>query len=237
LNKNEIILTIVLLLSLTFSCNSDKSSNSDEETNLADSIVENNNLTEFDSSEMVEESEFIFDTREREKWQNPTLVLQKLGDIENKKIADIGSGTGYFTFPLALRADKVIAIDIEPKFLDYIEDQKADYSPKIANTIETRLTTEDEPSLQKNEVDIAFMVNVYSYLQNRVEYLQKIKTGLARNGILLIVDFKKGNLDIGPSDDLKIASSQVVDELKQAGFKIVEEDTKSLQYQYIIKAK
>jgi SAM-dependent methyltransferase len=178
----------------------------------------------------------LFDKTEREKWQNPALVLRKLGNIENKKIADIGSGTGYFTFPLALRAKKVIAIDIDPEFLDYIEKQKSDYPPKIANAIETRLTGEADPNIRAEEVDIAFMVNVYSYLQNRTDYLAKVKEGIKKGGFILIVDFKIGDLPIGPSEDLKIAPEKVEKELQQAGFTKIEIDMQSLAHQYIIKA-
>lgn len=234
MKKKEIIFIILALLTFQlYFCNS-RTTNENVETESQDSISTNLDAT-LGEEEEVSESQ-LFDSREREKWQNPTLVLRKLGSLENKKIADIGSGTGYFTFPLALRAKKVIAIDIESKFLDYIEEQKVDYPPRIANVIETRLTEEDDPSLHNGEVDIAFMVNVYSYLQNRIEYLKKVKNGLNNGGIILIVDFKKGNLPIGPTDEYKIQPDQVVKELKEAGFKIEEKDTDSLQYQYIIKA-
>lgn len=53
-------------------------------------------------------------------WQKPDLVLNTLGNLENKVVADIGAGTGYFSFRLAMRAKKVIAIDIDKDVLDTI---------------------------------------------------------------------------------------------------------------------
>ncbi len=232
MSKNETISFILLLLIFSFSCNNKKS---EGDNNISDSLMTSQDTVV--EEEIADLEDQLFDRNEREKWQNPALVLRKLGDIENKKIADIGSGTGYFTFPLALRAEKVIAIDIDPKFLDYIEEQKVDYPAKIANAIETRLTEEDNPGLQPGEVEIAFMVNVYSYLQNRTDYLEKVKSGLKKGGFILIVDFKTGELPIGPNDDLKVAPDVVKDELTSAGFSNVELDMSSLQYQYIIKAK
>ena len=44
--------------------------------------------------------------------------------LDGKTVADIGAGTGYFAFPLAKKAAKVIAIDIDQRFLDYIEQRK-----------------------------------------------------------------------------------------------------------------
>lgn len=174
--------------------------------------------------------------RERNKWQKPGLVIDKLGKTQNKVIADIGAGTGYFTFPLAEVSEKVIAIDIESAFLDYIEDLKLDYPRQVSESIETRLTVENDPMLKKNEVDAVLMVNVYPYLNNRIEYLEKVKEGLKENGIILIVDFKKGGIPIGPEEELKISADTVAAELRKAGFEVEEKDEKSLDYQYIIKA-
>jgi len=177
-----------------------------------------------------------FEDSDRGKWQNPSLVLNKLGSLDDKIVADLGCGTGYFTFPIAKKAKKVIAIDIEQQFLDYIEDRKLEASPEIADKIETRLTVEDNPKLLPKEVNDVLMVNVYYYLKNRVQYMKKVKNGLIKDGILILVDFKAGDLPVGPAEH-KVSVQKVVSDLKKAGFKVIDIDLNSLQYQYIIKAK
>ncbi len=177
-----------------------------------------------------------FEDPDRGKWQNPSLVLNKLGPLEGKVVADLGCGTGYFTFPIAKKAKKVIAIDIQQQFLDYIEDRKLEGSLNNADKIETRLTIEDNPDLKTEEADIVLMVNVYYYLKNRPEYMKKVRNGLKKGGILVLVDFKPGDLPVGPAEH-KIPIKQVLSDLKKAGFKILGVDLNSLQYQYIIKAK
>ncbi|MCC5929590.1 MAG: class I SAM-dependent methyltransferase [Cyclobacteriaceae bacterium] len=177
-----------------------------------------------------------FESPERVEWQNPGFVLEKLGDYRDKVIADIGSGTGYFTFPLAGMARRVIAIDIEEGFLNYIEDRKFEVSGEIADKIETRLTVEDDPALFEKEVDMVLMVNVFHYLSNRVDYLGKIKYGLNTGGRLLIVDFKAGDLPLGPLEEDKVPFEKALTELKKAGFNVIEADQNTLPYQYIIKA-
>lgn len=177
-----------------------------------------------------------FESPERVEWQNPVFVLEKLGDYRDKVIADIGSGTGYFTFPLAATASKVIAIDIEERFLNYIEDRKFEVSGAIADKIETRLTVENTPALSEKEVDMVLMVNVYHYLSQRTDYLGKIKHGLNPGGKILIVDFKAGELPLGPLEEDKVPFEKAVSELKEAGFRVIEADQKTLPYQYVIKA-
>ncbi len=171
----------------------------------------------------------------RGAWQNPGLVIEKLGDLSGKIVADIGSGTGYFTFPISRKAKKVIAIDIEQRYLDYIEDRKLELPIEQAEVIETRLTVEDEPNLHTDEVDAVLMVNVFYYLNNRAEYMKIVNNALRDGGILVLVDFKPGDLPVGPSED-KVPTEEVVKDLETAGFKNISVDTASLQYQYIITA-
>ncbi len=172
----------------------------------------------------------------RGEWQNPELVMRKFGNLEGKIIADIGSGTGYFTIPLSRRAERVIAIDIEQRYLDYIENRKLELPIEQADRIETRLTVENEPNLHTDEVDAVLMVNVFYYLSDRAAYMQIVRDALRKDGVLVLVDFKPGEMPVGPSEN-KVPSENVVEILKSAGFKNIIVDTNSLQYQYIITAK
>jgi SAM-dependent methyltransferase len=172
---------------------------------------------------------------DRGSWQNPELVIRKFGDLSGQIVADIGSGTGYFTLPISRLAQKVIAIDIEQRYLDYIEDRKLELPINQADRIETRLTVENEPNLHSDEVDAVLMVNVFYYLNNREIYMQIVRDALRENGILVLVDFKPGNLPVGPSDN-KVPVSEVVNILGSAGFENIKVDETSLQYQYIVTA-
>ena len=202
-----------------------------------DQIGNTDTLNNNTSNEVFDYLVNQYENTERGYWQNPELVLDKLGDVKNYVVADIGAGTGYFAFPLAARAKKVIAIDIDPRFLDYIEDQKLDFPPHMAVAIETRLSENDNPLLQKEEIDIALMVNVYPFISDRVGYLTKVNYGLRPEGVLFLIDYKLGELSIGPSDSEKVSAEVAQKEVEQAGYSVIEIDKTSLQFQYIIKAK
>jgi len=173
---------------------------------------------------------------ERGAWQNPELVIEKLGDLSGKTVADIGSGTGYFTFPISRKAKNVLAIDIEQRYLDYIEDKKLELPFEQAEVIETRLTVEDEPNLHADEVDAVLLVNVFYYLNDRTAYMKIVNNALKDNGVMVLVDFKLGELPVGPADN-KVSVEEVVEVLKVSGFVEIAVDEESLQYQYIITAK
>ncbi len=59
-----------------------------------------------------------FENPARAEWQKPEWVIEQLGDLTGKTVADIGAGTGYFAFRIARKAKKVIAIDIDERFLN-----------------------------------------------------------------------------------------------------------------------
>lgn len=176
-----------------------------------------------------------FEDPARRQWQKPELVVASLGPLDQKSVADIGAGTGYFAFPIATKAAKVIAIDIDQRFLDYIEQKKQ--TRKIGGNIETRLTAPDSPGLKSGEADVVLIVDTVHHIQDRIEYFKKLKQDLAKGGVLVIVDFKKEKTPPGPPVELRLAPDQVESELKSAGFAVVTVDRDSLPYQYIIKAK
>jgi ubiquinone/menaquinone biosynthesis C-methylase UbiE len=171
----------------------------------------------------------------RAQWQKPGEVIASLGPLDGKTVADIGAGTGYFAFPLAKKAAKVIAIDIDQRFLDYIEQKKR--AEKTGGNIETRLTAPDAPGLKPGEADVVLIVDTLHHIENRTHYLKKLKAVLGQVGLLVIVDFKKQNPPPGPPIELRLAPEQVESELKSAGFALVSTNRDLLPYQYIIKAR
>ncbi|MEJ2004340.1 MAG: methyltransferase domain-containing protein [Cyclobacteriaceae bacterium] len=174
---------------------------------------------------------------DRQSWQNPDLVLEKLGGLDGKVVADIGAGTGYFTFRLADRGAKVIAIDIEEDYLSYIQDQREELPNLQPGQIQTRLSEENDPLLEPNEADIVLLVNTITFLDDRVDYLEKIFMGMSDKGIICIVDYKNRDVPIISDETPVLDGDVVISELREAGFGSIEIDRRSLEFQYIITAK
>ena len=173
---------------------------------------------------------------DRTTWQNPMLVLDKLGNIEGKHIADIGAGMGYFTFLLAEKGATVLAIDIESEFLDYIESRRDASALYTSEMIETRLSNPADPLLNAREVDVALLVNTFAFLPSQIDYLKKIDQGIKRNGILCIVDYKSEDVPVISANTPVLPLLNVQEALEGAGFEVISVDTTSLEYQYIITA-
>lgn len=177
-----------------------------------------------------------YESKDRGIWQKPELVISLLGDLQDKTVADIGAGTGYFTFRMVPKAKKVIGIDIDTRFISFLDSVKVRLPEQYRKRFESRLAKPDDPLLSPGEADAVIIVNTYGYIQNRVKYLKTLSKGVSPGGQLLIIDFKKNNLPIGPPDEYKVALGQVEKELIAAGFDIDKIDKDALDYQYIILA-
>lgn len=168
-------------------------------------------------------------------WQKPEMIINLLGSLENKTIADIGAGKGFFALRLAPKAEKVIAIDIDPRFTEYLDSLKHEVLPEdMQGHLETRLANPNDPHLRPGEVDIVMIVNTYMYMKNRVAYLSNLKEGLKEGGTLLIIDFKKKRTPLGPPSEYRIPLYLVEEELIEAGYENIQTNDTALDYQYII---
>lgn len=172
--------------------------------------------------------------QDRTIWQKPYQIIEMLGPLEDKVIADIGAGSGYFSFRFIYSAKKVIAIDIEKELIDMMNAEKEFYKPELKEKFEARLATPDNPGLASREVDIIFLSNTYTYIHNRVPYLKKLMPCLRPGGRIVVVDFKKKITPFGPPMNQRMAQGDVETELIDAGFRITVSDDTSLLYQYII---
>ncbi len=170
-------------------------------------------------------------------WQKPEMIINLMGELKNKTVADIGAGRGFFALRLAPKAEKVIAIDILPRFIDYLDSVKVMELPEnIQPKLETRLAEPNDPNLNPSEADLVLIVNTYMYIKDRTSYLQTLKEGIREGGKLLIVDFKKKRTPIGPPSDIRIPLFQVEEELYEAGYRDISTNDTALDYQYILTA-
>lgn len=169
-------------------------------------------------------------------WQRPRMIIQRLGDLSDKTVADIGAGPfGYFSFQIVNEAKKVIAIDIDKNHLAFMDSIRTEIlSKNKQDALETRLASSDNPNLKAGEADVLILMNIYAYLPNPENYLKILKNGLSKGGKLLLVDFKMRNLPIGPPQNEKIPLFIVEQNLEKAGFKIDLVDDRTLDYQYMV---
>jgi SAM-dependent methyltransferase len=175
------------------------------------------------------------ENRDRAIWQKPSLVIDMLGDVSQKVIADLGAGSGYFSFKFAQKAQKVIAIDIDPKAVSYMDSIK--HRSPLKDKIETRLAIPSNPNLKPQEVDVIVVINTIAFLPDLPRYLQRLKAALKPGGKIMVIDYKMKKLPINaPPKRDRMYHDAIEDRLLEAGLTLVTSDDTSLDYQYVVVA-
>lgn len=192
----------------------------------------NEYMNQSDFEDLVER----FESTDRDAYQQPEKVLELLGDLKGKTIMDIGAGTGYFSFRLVDAGAKVIAADVDERFQEYIKEKRD--SLGISETdLMLRKLPYDSSNLKEGEVDMVIIVNTYHHIENRPEYFAEVRKGLKEGGELVVIDFFKEEMPVGPPIEMKISHDQVKSELFEAGFADIEVNDELLEYQFILRAK
>jgi ubiquinone/menaquinone biosynthesis C-methylase UbiE len=226
----KIYYLIILFAYLFVSCGTDSKSDAVVNNAKSNTEIQKTDKTDVASDDPVNEKE-----DGRKTWQKPDLVLQKLGDVTGMTVADIGAGTGYFSFRLLRKAEKVIAIDIDPVMTKFMDAYSKSYPEEFREKLETRLATPDNPMLKDNEADLIIIVNTFAYIDNKVTYLSNLKKKLKPGGRLAIIDFKMKRMDIqAPPFESRILLHDVEEQVYEAGFNTVSTDDTSLEYQYFV---
>lgn len=176
-----------------------------------------------------------FESPERAAWQKPDEAVAALGDLNGKTVMDIGSGTGYFSFRLVEAGANVICADVDQRFLDHIAARKQEEGVPDSR-MELRRVPYDSSLLQPAEADVVLIVDTYHHIENRRAYFAEVLAGLKPGGRLVVIDFFKRDLPVGPPVRMKLSSDTVIEELRLAGFEQFEVDNELLPYQYIITA-
>jgi ubiquinone/menaquinone biosynthesis C-methylase UbiE len=153
------------------------------------------------------------DDPKRDAWQKPHDVVMALKLRQDEVVADIGAGTGYFAKRFARHAGRVLAVDIEPKLLE----KTREGAP--AN-LETVVASADDPRLAPSSVDTIFFCNVLHHIEKRPAYYARLEKALKPGGRIVIVDFYKRKLPVGPPESMKLSEKQVEGELSAAGFRL-----------------
>lgn len=177
-----------------------------------------------------------FESNERDAYQEPEKVIEFLSITKGMTVMDLGAGTGYFSFKFANAGADVIAADVNDQFQEYIKD-KRDSLGISPDKIALRKVEYDDPLLGEGEVDKVVIVNTYHHIEDRKSYFAKVKNGLKEDGELVVIDFIKKDIPYGPPVKMKLSADEVVEELKEAGYTLIEVNDELLKYQYIIRAK
>jgi arsenite methyltransferase len=175
----------------------------------------------------------VLEDPKRDAYQKPHEVVTALGLKPGEVIADIGAGSGYFTFHLAHHVGdtgKIYAVDVSPDMILHINRRIREL--KVNNVISI-LADPDDPLLPDASVNRFFFSNSWHHLDNPTKYLELMKKMLKPAGEIVMIDFHKTDLPVGPPMRMKIAREDLIKQMEDNGFRLTKEHT-FLPYQYFL---
>jgi SAM-dependent methyltransferase len=170
---------------------------------------------------------------EREAEEKPDLLLEALKLKSGDVVADIGAGTGYYSWRMAkIVGDKglVYAVDIQQEMLDLLAKRMAER--KITN-VKGVLGTITDPKLPAHSVDLLLMVDVYHEFDHPLEMIQAICKSLKPGGRVVFVEFRAEDPKVPIKEVHKMSEAQVRKEMSAQPLEWVE-TIATLPWQHII---
>jgi ubiquinone/menaquinone biosynthesis C-methylase UbiE len=160
------------------------------------------------------------DRKDRQKEENANLAIEKMNLSPNSMVADIGAGTGYYTFKIAekLPYGKVYAVEIQDELIRYLNTRKMETGS--TNVVVIKGDSES-PNLPESSLDLAIMVDVYHELQYPKEMLQYISKALKNDGKILLLEYRAEDSKVPIKPLHKMSVEQVNKEMAVSGFRLV----------------
>jgi ubiquinone/menaquinone biosynthesis C-methylase UbiE len=148
-------------------------------------------------------------------------------------IADIGAGSGYFTFRFSHFVGdkgKIYAVDVSPDMILHINRRIRELK---VNNVVSILADPDDPLLPDRSINRFFFSESWHHIENQTKYLSLMKRMLKPGGEIVMIDFHKRDLPVGPPPEMRIAREDVIKQMEKNGFRLAKEHT-FLPYQYFL---
>ena len=175
---------------------------------------------------------------ERQAEENTQAAIDALGLKPGMVVCDLGAGSGYYTTRMAKKVGpqgKVYAVDIQPGMIQLLEKRLKQEGIKNVQTV---LSTESDPKLPDDAIDLLILVDVYHEFAEPQQMLRKIRRALKEDGRLVLLEYRKEDPKVPIRLEHKMSIEEVTMELNAEGFEIAEvKEHLPWQHMFILKKK
>ena len=153
----------------------------------------------------------------REQEERTDLLIKNMGLKKGDQVADVGAGSGYFSFRMAelVPDGKVFAVDISPQMLGIVRAKMA--SKKVTN-VEPVLSTIKDIKLPPGSIDCVLIVDAYHEFSHPREMAQSIFNALREKGRLILIEYRMEDPRVPIKLLHKMTQKQAIEEISQVGF-------------------
>ncbi len=152
---------------------------------------------------------------------DPQTTVGYFGIEVGMRVADFGSGAGYFTILLARLVGEtglVTAIDVMDYDLDIVRARAKTEGLRNIDTVRSNLEVVGGSGLASESQDFVLLKNVLFQTNNKEQMVNEANRVLKAGGAMVVIDWKKGVDGLGPPDDLRTDAEAVRRVVGEAGF-------------------
>ncbi|MFA6295747.1 MAG: methyltransferase domain-containing protein [Patescibacteria group bacterium] len=165
---------------------------------------------------------------------NPKDILRQSDIAQNMIVADLGCGSGYMTFAaskLVGPSGIVYAVDVQKAVLSGIRSDISFYGARNVKPVWADIEVPNATGISNDSVDLVMLVmNLYQSKKPDMIFAESYRM-TKPGGKLLVVDWRKEAIPVGPNVNERIAYDVVLKHAKNAGFSFVK-DIKTDEYHY-----
>jgi ubiquinone/menaquinone biosynthesis C-methylase UbiE len=169
-----------------------------------------------------------FNSPYRQVWERGDLVLEAMALEPGMRVADIGSGPGYYSFrfaDLVGSTGRVYAVEMIPQHMDYV---RFVASSEGLDQIAVTPTEGPFPQVEDGSLDRVFLCAAYQtiYLSirddERAAWMAAMKRALAPDGLLVVVENEPVlGPDVVPFGGISVSRPLLEAQLLAYGFELV----------------
>ena len=160
----------------------------------------------------------FLDRTGRDAEERPDSLLNAVDISRGASVAEIGCGTGYFTWRLAERvgaSGKVFAVDVQQKMLDLTAETLKKH--RLSN-VQLVLGGESAPHLPVNSLDLILIAYAYHEFSEPEAMMAAVDRALKPDGRLVIIEYAEQH-PFGPQDNAeRMTLNQIRAEIEPTGF-------------------
>lgn len=166
------------------------------------------------------ESFHKLDDPKRELILSKRKLFKALGDLKNKSVADLGSGTGYYTkdlVKLTKPSGSVYCLDVCNELLDILKSR----TNKL-KSIHYILMEEASIPIDDHQIDAVLSVMTAHEFNDPLDTFNEIKRIMKTGGNLVIADWSPdGKFNEGPPKDIRLSKEAIIQHATDAGFEFI----------------
>jgi ubiquinone/menaquinone biosynthesis C-methylase UbiE len=177
-------------------------------------------------------------SEERKLWHNPETILQRADATKGMTMADLGSGPGFFTIPMAqITGEKglVYAVDSNQNMLNNLKENivKSGVNPKVIKIVKNDVCHTGIPN---ESVDLVLFANVLHEVADRKAFFQEVKRISKITASIVDVDWKKIQTEHGPPLESRLSEDEANQIFSESCFTVVKQsDAGPYHYELIAK--